>query len=89
METSCVISIFTITFCIDVQLNWFLWSRKEDSNIYKFLLYHKFGKKIFLEVKRGLEVDQKKKKKKDSHPKFEGFSLFLLEEVEVIEEEKP
>ena len=44
-----------------------------------------------MEVKRELETDSEKKnlqKLRDSHPKFEGFSFFLLEEVEVIEEEK-
>ena len=44
-------------------------------------------------VKHGLEVDNGKKKKTlqiliNSHPKFEIFYLFLLEEGEVIQEKK-
>ena len=45
---------------------------------------------MFWGVKRGLEVDSEKKKKNlmNSHPKFEIFYFFILEEGEDIKEKK-
>ena len=70
-------SIFAITSCKNVWLTWFLWPWKEDLKIYNFVVYHKFQKNCF-ECQKWAGSWQwiKFRKSRDSHPKFEGFSLW-------------
>ena len=81
-------NIFAINPCTNVRLTWFMQSQKEESKIYNFVVYHKFRKKKKCFGGQKWSRSLRWIKSRDSHLKFEGFSLFLLEEAKVIGEEK-